>query len=61
MRIFLVEDDFTLATLVRQTIEKYGFEVHLAINFQNLDQEFMSFKPDLILMDISLPYFDGFY
>lgn len=61
MRIFLIEDDFTLATLVRQTIEKYGFEVHLATNFQRLDQEFTSFKPDLILMDINLPYFDGFY
>lgn len=61
MKIFLIEDDFTLANLVRQTIEKYGFDVSLAKDFQHLDQEFQLLTPDLVLMDVNLPYFDGFY
>lgn len=61
MKIFLIEDDLTLAHLVCQTIEKYNFDVTIATNFQYLDQEFFELKPDLVLMDINLPYFDGFY
>lgn len=61
MKIFLIEDDLTLANLVRQTIEKYSFDVSLATNFQSLDQAFLECSPDLVLMDINLPYFDGFY
>lgn len=61
MRIFLVEDDSALANLVSQTIQKYQFDVTVAQNFKALDQEFAEHHPDLVLMDINLPYFDGFY
>lgn len=61
MKIFLVEDDFALAKLVKEAIEKYNFEVFPSTNFQALDQEFLEVQPDLVLMDINLPYFDGFY
>ncbi|MHC5268974.1 response regulator [Enterococcus sp. LJL98] len=61
MKIFLIEDDFALAKLVSETIDKYGFDVIVGKDFQHLDQEFLNNQPDLVLMDINLPYFDGFY
>ena len=61
MKIFLIEDDTALAKVVKEAIAKYGFEVHQAQNFADLLVEFQQVKPDLVLMDINLPYFDGFY
>lgn len=61
MKIFLIEDDLTLAKFVKEALEKYNFEVYHSKNFQALDQEFLEVQPDLVLMDINLPYFDGFY
>ena len=61
VKIFLVEDDFALAKLVKEAIKKYNFEVFPSTNFQALDQEFLEVQHDLVLMDINLPYFDGFY
>jgi DNA-binding response OmpR family regulator len=58
VKIFLVEDDFALAKLVKEAIEKYNFEVFPSTNFQALDQEFLEVQPDLVLMDINLPYFE---
>lgn len=61
MKIFLIEDDKALANLISATIEKYGFDVTIGKNFQHLDQEFLAIQPHLVLMDVNLPYFDGFY
>lgn len=61
MKIFLIEDDNTLAKLLKNYIEKYGFDVILARSFNDLISEFKKLQPDLVLMDINLPYYDGFY
>lgn len=61
MKIHVIEDDQTLAQLVKERIEKYGYEVTTSQNFQALDEEFLAIQPDLVLMDVKLPYFDGFY
>lgn len=61
MKIFLIEDDEALAKVVKEAIEKYGFEVTAAQDFADLATEFSQVLPDLVLMDINLPYFDGFY
>lgn len=61
MKIFLIEDDHALAKLVKNYIEKYGFNVRTAKLFSDLVAECKQVQPDLILMDINLPYFDGFY
>ncbi|MDT2763417.1 response regulator transcription factor [Enterococcus asini] len=61
MKIFLIEDDTALAKVVKDAIQKYGFEVEQAQDFAKLTEEFQRVQPDLVLMDINLPYFDGFY
>lgn len=61
MKILLIEDDRALAQLISETIEKYGFDVIIGKDFEQLDLEFATIQPDLVLMDVNLPYFDGFY
>ncbi|WP_186429341.1 response regulator transcription factor [Clostridium sp. BSD9I1] len=60
-KIYIVEDDLSIGSLLRDYIEKYGFTVKLSKDFGGIMEEFASFKPDLVLMDVNLPKFDGFY
>ncbi|MDO4303972.1 MAG: response regulator transcription factor [Bacillota bacterium] len=61
MKIMIVEDDEALAGEVRSFLEKWGYEVSVAERFDEITQEFSEHKPQLVLMDINLPYYDGFY
>nr|WP_314930761.1 response regulator transcription factor [Shuttleworthia satelles] len=60
-QILIVEDDKTLARQVKLALEKYGYVCKTAEDFQNIDQAVIQTKPDIILLDINLPRFDGFY
>lgn len=60
-KIFLVEDDFTLADAVKSLLESYGNEVQTVRDFRNVTEEFEAAKPHLVLMDIKLPFKDGYY
>lgn len=60
-KIYIVEDDVSISTLLKDYIEKYGFEVMVEENFDNIITTFENFKPDLVLLDVNLPKFDGFY
>lgn len=51
-RIFLVEDDETIAKLVRRHLEKWDYDVHVVQKFDAVMSEFASFDPHLVLMDI---------
>lgn len=61
MRILIVEDDLTLANELALLCQRWGFEALCARQFQEIREEFMACQPDFVLMDINLPYFDGFY
>lgn len=60
-RILLVEDDRALAEAVRRHLESYGNEVTCAADFADVVGEFEACRPQLVLMDIKLPYRDGYY
>lgn len=60
-RILLVEDDSALAAEMKKQIERYGNEVHTVTNFHDIMGEFEKYAPQLVLMDIMLPYKDGYY
>lgn len=60
-RILLIEDDFSLANEIIKQICKYGNEAGNIKDFRNIISEFNEYKPDLVLMDIMLPFKDGYY
>lgn len=61
MKIMIVEDDSTIRDLVNESLKKWGFQTITVDNFDQILQQFLSSKPQLILMDINLPAYDGFY
>jgi len=57
----IVEDDPKIAEYLRVYIEKYNFDVIVATDFEHLMDTFRKHMPELVLLDINLPSFDGFY
>lgn len=60
-RIFFVEDDATIARMVKEYLEKWDYEVHIVQDFSCVMAEFADFDPQLVLMDIRLPFYNGYY
>lgn len=60
-RIFVVEDDVKIASLLAETLRKYQYEVAIVQNFEQVIEECLSFNPHLVLLDINLPTYDGYY
>lgn len=59
--IFIIEDDYNLCKLIKDELEKYDYNVNYAKEFRNLIIYIEKNQPDLLLLDINLPYYDGFY
>ena len=59
--ILLVEDDLDLSKVLFSSLNKWGFKVNLIKNFDSILKEFIEKKPQLVIMDVNLPYYDGFY
>ena len=60
-KILIIEDDEKLRKELKIFLEKNGYEVVILENFENTIEDALNEKPDLILLDINLPYFDGEY
>ncbi len=58
-KIYIVEDDEMIVQLLKQHLGK-SYQVESVQNFRAVSQEVAEIKPDLVLMDISLPYYNGF-
>lgn len=61
MKILIVEDDMTIAKTLSSHLSKWNYEVKYVEDFKNVYQEFREFQPQLVLLDITLPFFNGFY
>lgn len=61
MNIFIVEDDKSLAEHIKHYLAGYHYDVHICSDFENVVGEFIAAASELILLDVNLPYFDGFY
>ncbi|OBR63180.1 DNA-binding response regulator [Paenibacillus oryzae] len=59
--IMIVEDDSKIAGLLKEHIQKYGYRVTLANQFDAILDSFLALQPDLVLLDVNLPSFDGYY
>lgn len=60
-RILIVEDDMGIASAMKKQIEMWDLEVSCVENFRNVLEEFSEFSPQLVLLDISLPFYNGYY
>lgn len=60
-KILIVEDDETIARLLREHLEKWGYQARCAEDFKQVGKEFKEYAPHLVLMDIGLPFYNGFY
>ena len=60
-RILIVEDDMGIASAMKKQIEMWDLEVSCVENFRNVLEEFSEFAPQLVLLDISLPFYNGYY
>ncbi|TFD94399.1 response regulator transcription factor [Jeotgalibacillus sp. R-1-5s-1] len=61
MNIFLVEDDRQIVEQMERHLVQWGFEVSVPTDFQDVMNSFREEAPHIVLMDIQLPAFDGFY
>ena len=61
MKIMIVEDDETLAGEIASFLARWGYDTVTAERFDKITEEFALCRPQLVLMDINLPCYDGFY
>lgn len=59
-RIWIVEDEAEIALSLKKYLESWGYQISLAEDFEHVLTTFHALKPDLVLMDITLPYANGF-
>ena len=59
-RILIVEDDEIIAGAIAAKLQKYGLKTAIAEDFQRIDEEFLRYDPALLILDISLPFYNGY-
>ncbi|MDD2396888.1 MAG: response regulator transcription factor [Tissierellia bacterium] len=60
-KILIIEDDKIIAESIKKHLEKWEYRVHCVTDFKEVISEVTTFKPELILLDITLPFYNGFY
>lgn len=59
-KILLAEDEVALGTIVKESLETRGFEVHYAVDGEEAKRLYLSSKPELLVLDVMMPKMDGF-
>lgn len=59
-KILIVEDDQTIAQTVAMHLEKWNYKTKTTEDLKNVLQEFLAFEPELVILDIMLPFFMAF-
>lgn len=60
-RIMIVEDDLTIAGVIKEHLSKWDYEAIYITDFKKIIEQFIQFEPQLVLLDVMLPFFNGFY
>ena len=60
-RILIVEDDLTIASALAAHLRKWDYEADYVEDFKNVMERFGAVDPQLVILDIGLPFFNGFY
>lgn len=61
MRILIVEDDETIAQSLQIELEKWQYETKIVDDFNHIIETFEFYAPHIVLLDITLPAFNGYY
>lgn len=60
-RIMIIEDDITIAKTMKDYLSRWDYDVIYLSDFKNITEQVIRFEPHLILLDIMLPYYNGFH
>ncbi len=60
-RIFIVEDDETIASLLSEKLRTWGYDTETVRDFSSVSAEVLAYDPHLVLLDIKLPFYNGFH
>lgn len=60
-KILIVEDDNIISESIESHLKKWGYEVERVVDFAHVLETFKAFLPHLVLMDIGLPFFNGYH
>lgn len=60
-KILIVEDDHVIANVLKQHLQAWNYEVETVVDFKDVLKQFLEFDPQMVLMDISLPFFNGYH
>ena len=60
-KIFIVEDDLTIAKTLTKHLESWQYQVEYCKDFNTILEEFITYNPQLVLLDISLPSYNGYH
>lgn len=60
-KIFIIEDDEKILSLMKDKLERYDYIVSTVGDYSSIKAEFTEIKPHLVLLDINLPNYDGFF
>ncbi|MBL4938276.1 response regulator transcription factor [Clostridium sp. YIM B02515] len=60
-KILIIEDDTKMREIILENIRRWGFEGYGITDFDNAFKDFINYDPHLVLLDINLPSYDGFY
>lgn len=60
-KILIVEDDNTISEQISKYLDRWGYETVCAADFENILPQFITYDPQLVLLDIGLPFYNGYY
>lgn len=60
-KIMVIEDDLTIAKAIKAHLSKWDYDVIYITDFKNIIEQFIRFDPQIVLLDIMLPFYNGFY
>lgn len=60
-KVMIIEDDATIARVVQEHLRRWDYTVHCITDFRNIVEQVAQYEPHLVLLDITLPFFNGFH
>ncbi|GAA0127363.1 response regulator transcription factor [Clostridium sp. CTA-19] len=60
-KVLIVEDDLVIAKSLKSCLSQWNYDTEFVVDFKDINKQFIEFNPHLVLLDISLPFFNGYH